>query len=331
MRPPALPLATRPPYVSVGSRAARERLTEHYDSGAGLYKFWASPRSVFGAIAFGWEHDRHPAELHYAWDLEHASSLDDAIRETTRQAIALLALHEAPRVRVYEMGCGVAGGVSQVTAMLPHAQVVGLTLVQRQAQIGRARLRALGQTRGHLACGNYLASPFADATFDGIFGIETAVYTPPGERDQLFREMFRLLKPGCRLVVLDGVTLREPITTREIGWVQDVLDGWTMPAPATLAEFGRHAEAAGFEVLRQENVTRSVYASAGRIAAIASYVLRPLASMGRVPPLGPAIDALGFRSRRHASRFVAACRAQVRVFDEGLGAYCAQVFRKPRA
>lgn len=313
------------------SRTARERLDEHYDANASLYKFWASPRSALGAMLFGWERSAHPAELHYAWDLDHASSLDEAIRETTRRAIAWLEIDDVRGVRLYEPGCGIGGGVIQVARMLPDAHVVGMTLVQRQAQTGSARLRALSLTGAHLTCGNYLASPFADASFDGVFAIETAVYTPRGERDHFFREMFRLLEPGCRFVVLDGVTLREPVTTREVGWVQDVLDGWTMPSPATVEEFREHAEAAGFDVRQQQDVTGLVYASAQRIASIASYVLRPLASMARVPPLRSGIAALGFRSPRHADRFVAACRAQVNVFDAGLGAYYAQVFQKPRS
>ena len=319
----------RQPYDSVRSRAARAVLDEHYDVGANLYKFWASPGSVLGAMLRGWERCGHPAELHYAWDLERASSLDEGIRETTRRAIALLALDARAAPRLYEPGCGIGGGVTQVARERPGAAVVGMTLVRRQAQIGRARARALRIANAHVCCGNYLAAPFADASFDGIFAIETAVYTPASERARLMREMFRLLAPGCRLAVLDGVKLREPASAAERARIQNVLDGWTMPSPATPEEFGAHARAAGFEVLQQEDVTAHVYASALRIASIATHVLRPLSVVARIPLLGGSMAPLGFASPGHARRFVAACRSQVAVFDAGLGAYYAQVFRKP--
>ena len=329
------PLPSRPafdnrqPYHSVRSHAAREVLDEHYDLGANLYKFWASPRSVLSALLRGWARSDHPAELHYAWDLARASSLDEGIRETTRRAIALLALDHRTPVRLYEPGCGIGGGVTQAARALPEAAVIGMTLVQRQAHIGRARARALGLANAHLCCGNYLAAPFADASFDGIFAIETAVYTPASERARLMREMFRLLAPGCRLVVLDGVKLREPASAAERAWIQDVLDGWTMPSPATPEEFRAHACAAGFQVLQQQDVTAHVYASARRIAAIATYVLLPLSLVARMPRLASSLGPVGFASPGHARRFVAACRSQIAVFDAGLGAYYAQVFRKP--
>jgi hypothetical protein len=94
----------------VHSRAARELLEEHYDGGANLYKFWASPRTALRAIALGWEHCDHPAELHYAWDLERAPSLDEAIRDTTRRAIALLDVDQLQNARLYEPGCVLAEG-----------------------------------------------------------------------------------------------------------------------------------------------------------------------------------------------------------------------------
>ncbi len=328
--PPSRPaLDNRQPYHSVRSRAAREVLDEHYGLGANLYKFWASPRSVLGAILRGWERSDHPAELHYAWDLERASSLDEGIRETTRRAVALLALDGRAAPRLYEPGCGLGGGVTQVAQELPGAFVTGMTLVQRQAHIARARARALGLANARLCCGNYLAAPFPDASFDGIFAIETAVHTPASERSRLMREMFRLLAPACRLVVLDGVKRREPANAAERAWIQDVLDGWTMPSPATPEEFATHARAAGLEVLQQEDVTAHIYASARRMASIATHVLLPLSVLARIPLLARGTRPLGFASPRHARRFVAACRSQIAVLDAGLGAYYAQVFRKP--
>ncbi len=321
----------RSPYDSVRSAGARRVLDEHYDVGANLYKFWASPLSVVSAIALGWSRSAHPAELHYAWDLQNAASLDEGIRETTRRAVHLLALDDLPRPRIFEAGCGIGGGVTQVASEVPRASVTGITIVRRQVAIGTERARVLGLGNANLYCANYLAAPFADAAFDGIFAIETLVYTPPSERDRLFQEMWRLLAPGRRLVVLDGVRLREPAAAIEREHVQNVLDGWTMPSPASPEEFAGHASRAGFEVLEQQDITRSVYASATRIAAIGTYVLAPLSRLARVPFMRRALRPLGFASSWHAERFVAACRSQIEVFDRGLGAYYAQVFRKPAA
>ena len=304
-------------------------LDEHYDIGANLYKFWGSPMSVLRAIVLGWPRSNHPAHLHYAWDLENAPSLDEGILDTTRRAVALLDLTGVEQPDLFEPGCGIGGGVTQVARIFPRAPVTGLSLVHRQLSIGNARALAAGLGNTSLCCGNYLQTPFADASFDGIFAIETLIYTPAPERAKLFREMFRILKPGRTFVSFDGFRLRDPADGTERAYIQDVMDGWTMPLPPTPQEFRTHAEMAGFEVLRRDEATQHVYASARRIAAIATGVLLPLSWLARVPLLGGLMAPLGFASPRHASRFVDACRSQVRVFDHGLGAYYVHVFRRP--
>ena len=318
------------PYDSVYSSAALEALTEHFDLGADLYKFWGSPRSVLRALLLGWARAGHPSHLHYAWDLETAASLDHAILETTRRAVAFLDLDGCERPHLFEPGCGIGGGVTQVAAMLPQAKVTGLSLVRKQLDIGRAMAQARGLTNAAFVQGNYLGTVFPDAHFDGIFAIETLVYTPIVERPALFGELFRILRPGRTLVCFDGFRLRNPAGADEREWIQDVLDGWTIPLPATPVEFEEAAGRAGFEVLRAEDATRHIYQSARRISAIATSVVSPLAQIARLPLLGTLVRPLGFRSPRHAQRFVAACRSQLKVFDAGLSAYFVHVFRKPR-
>lgn len=318
------------PYESAHSSAALEALNEHFNLGADLYKFWASPRSVLRALLFGWARADHPSHLHYAWDLERAASLDDAILETTRRAVLLLDLDDCSQPHLFEPGCGIGGGVAQVAAMLPHATVTGLSLVRSQLDIGCAMARARGLANAHFVQGNYLATEFPAAHFDGIFAIETLVYTPPAERAPLFCELFRVLQPGRKLVSFDGFRLRDAANADEQRWVQEVLDGWTIPLPAMPREFEETAVAAGFEIVRVEEATRHIYQSARRISAIASFALQPLRYVARLPLLGAVMRPFGFQSPRQAQRFVAACRSQLKVFDYGLGGYFVHVFRKPR-
>src|SRR5262249_42906697 len=132
------------PYESAYSSTALNALNEHFNLGADLYKFWASPRSVLRALLFGWARAGHPSHLHYAWDAETAASLDEAILETTRRAVSLLDLRDCRQPHIFEPGCGIGGGVTQVAAMLPHARITGLSLVRSQLDIGRAMARARG-------------------------------------------------------------------------------------------------------------------------------------------------------------------------------------------
>jgi ubiquinone/menaquinone biosynthesis C-methylase UbiE len=322
-------MTTTNPFDSAFSREALDALTEHYDLGANLYKFWASPRSVLRAIVLGWARANHPSHLHYAWELERAPSLDFGILETTRQAVDRLDLDGRDRPLLFEPGCGIGGGVTQVAAMLPQAKVVGMSLVEKQLEIGRAIARARGLVNTEFVQGNYLATPFPDNYFDGIFAIETLIYVPIPEKAALCREFFRVMKPGATFVSLDGVRLRDAPTAMEQRYVQDVMDGWTMPLPHTPQEFQEAARAAGFVVEHAQDTTDKIFESARRIAQIATAVLRPLSWVARVPLLGALVKSFGFESPKHASRFVDACQSQVKVFEHGLGGYYVHVLRKP--
>ena len=105
--------------------------------------------------------------------------------------------------------------------------------------------------RSAFCCGNYLHTPFADARFDGIFALETLIYTPAPERARLFREMFRILKPGRTFVSFDGFRLREPRNADELRIIQSSVEEYAEAAEqiAALPEFSWVAILEAGEVL----------------------------------------------------------------------------------
>ena len=316
------------PYASALSNAARSVLTQHYDTGANLYKFWGSPRSVVSALCLGWARSKHPAHLSYAWNLESAPSLDEGIRATTRQAVSRMGLEAKPSPRIFEAGCGIGGCTLEVAALFPQGRVTGLAIVHSQLEIARQRARAQNIENVEFICGNYLKTPFPDGYFDAIFAMECIVHTPVEERPSLLREWGRILKPGGHIVIFDGFSLRHPVNEEERQTIQDVMEGWTLPYPPRPEVFRSQAEESGLRVVEQTNTTPHVYESARRIAAIATWVLRPLSWLARVPLLGGMARPLGFESARHAALFVRACRAQLRLFEQNLGAYFVHVFER---
>lgn len=311
-----------------GGPVPSELLDRHYDVGAGLYKFWASPASAFDAVCKGWRSAAHPAQLHYAWDLEGAESLDAAIRRTTTEAVERLGFHRHRAVKVLDAGCGIGGAACQIAAERPEWQLHGITLVRRQARIARERASRAGLKNAVFEHGSYLAAPWRDGEFHGIYAIESLCYTPARQRSQLMAELYRLLCPGGRLVVADGYSAKAPQQGQR-DWIQDVLEGWTMPMPVSVRQAVADAMRAGFVVESVEDATHHVMASAARIARIGRLLLRPLAQLAVVPGLRTLLEPLGFASVEGARQFARACQAQERVLVEGFGTYQIFVLRKP--
>lgn len=305
------------------------RLEQHYDTGSGLYKLWASPNSVLAAMARGWGGARHPAQLHYAWDLEQAQTLDDGIRRTTLEALQWLDIDGIARPRIFDAGCGIGGATTQISLLRPQAEVEGMSIVARQVRIAQERARVLGAGNAAFHCGNYLRTGLPQTSFDGIYAIESFCYTPTAEKPALFAEMYRLLRPGRRLVIIDGGSRREPASDAERRAIQDVLDGWTMPLPTPAPQMAALAGQAGFELLHSEDVTAHVLRSADRIAAIGAWLLRPLAALARWPGMAALLSPLGFASPAVAARFADACVSQRQVLRCGMGGYYVHVLQKP--
>lgn len=315
-------------YESLDTLGAREALDAHYDFANGIYKLWARPRSVVSAIALGWKHTHHPAQLHYGWDLEAQPHLDAAIELTTNIAYGALDAPSSSDARVLEPGCGIGGAVTQLARRNGNVHFIGASIVRKQQHIARARADRLNLPNTSFMQANYLELPLRDASIDGVYAIEALCYTPPHQRSRMLTELARVLKPGAKLSILDGYTIRQPRTPHEARAQQDVLDGWTLPLPTHPHRFIELANQAGFEVEQASDVTAHIYASAHRINAIGRWALRPLTQLARLPGGALMLRPIGFGSPVAAARFAAACVSQVSLFDSGIGQYWHHVFRR---
>jgi len=95
-----------------------------------------------------------------------------------------------------EMGCG--AGPTLVWLAQKGIRVSGVDIAVNALELARQNLTRQGQADkiGSIVESSVTKTPFADASFDGI--IESCVFQhlPRADREQTFREVARLLKPG---------------------------------------------------------------------------------------------------------------------------------------
>jgi len=103
--------------------------------------------------------------------------------------------------RLLDVGCGTGQFVAEVRDRFPHAEVVALDLVRGMLERGRERWERIGD-RVRPVQGDGERLPFVDQTFDVITCANSFHHYP--HQDQAIREMQRVLKPGGRLILLDG-------------------------------------------------------------------------------------------------------------------------------
>jgi len=173
---------------------------------------------------------------------------------------------------VLDLGSG--GGIDVFLAAQrvgARGRVIGLDMTPSMVEKARANAEKMGLTNVEFKLGEIEKMPLEDASVDVI--ISNCVINLSPDKDQVFREAYRVLKPGGRLAISDIAT-----TGTIPGFLKRAVELWVgcVAGALDVGEYGEKLRAAGFKQVQVdvkhaytkeeiEEIAESCYGSRGNL------------------------------------------------------------------
>lgn len=117
---------------------------------------------------------------------------------------ARLGLDPKDKVFLIDLGCGAGAVTRSVAKNFSSSIIKGVTIAPSQVEIGaKLNARANLQKQIEILRCDYTTLPFDDGAADGVWAVESACYAEGAAKEDLAREMARVLKTGGRFVIAD--------------------------------------------------------------------------------------------------------------------------------
>jgi ubiquinone/menaquinone biosynthesis C-methylase UbiE len=171
---------------------------------------------------------------------------------------------------------------------LAPARITGLNITPSQVRLAQERVAARGMNeRIELLQASATSMPLPDASCDQVVGVECAFHFDT--REDFFREAFRVLRPGGRLVLAD-VIRAEPVAgsfsrrVQAFNW-NFFMKKYAVPAANsdTRESYETKLTRAGFTGVKVASISHDVYPGLHHYMATEPAMLRRFHWLARLP------------------------------------------------
>lgn len=202
------------------------------------------------------------------------------LEQMNLEVAARLQINSKEKAFLIDLGCGVGATARTVARNFSNAVIKGVTIVPWQVRKAlELNERENLQNRIEIFEGNYSSLPFAAGAADGVWAVESACYADGATKENLVREMARILRTGGRFVFADCFVKRpeKPFNRLMEKCYRGVCDNWVLPEMATLEHFVPTLEKYGFRDIIIEDISWRIAPSVAHAPfAVLSFIFKKL-------------------------------------------------------
>jgi len=221
-----------------------EQIQQFYDASSGLWE------QVWG------EHMHHG---YYGPDGNQKKDRRRAQIDLIEELLRWAGVQQAQNI--LDVGCGI-GGSSLYLAQKFNAMATGITLSPVQAARAKERAEYAGLiTKTQFQVADALNMPFADASFDLVWSLESGEHMP--DKVKFLQECYRVLKPGGTLIMVTWChrptePLAGSLTADEQKHLADIYRVYCLPYVISLPEYEAIANNLSFQNIRTADWSAAV-------------------------------------------------------------------------
>jgi tocopherol O-methyltransferase len=206
-----------------------------------------------------WETDKTLA-IHFGYYENGIRSHTEAVLHMNDITWKLLRLNRSTHYQILDAGCGVGGTSIYLAKKYPQVSFTGINIVPTHIIMADRFAKKHSVTANTcFLLQNYCQTSFPDNSFDGIIALESANYAHTNE--DFIKEIYRVLRPGGRVAILDGFCTEKPIPSSMKKIYKTWLDGRALLGLEPIQDFSVCMKKQGFRDVTVSDISSNVIKS----------------------------------------------------------------------
>lgn len=158
-------------------------------------------------------------------------------------------------IAIADLGCGVGGTCLYLAENFPRAKITGVNIADDQVSFAeKLLLERPNRANINYVTADYTKTPMPDNLFDFVIGIESICHATV--KESVYREAYRILKPGGVFSFMDYFEVRLPENSTESHLLSDFRKGWVVDA--YICDYKTELLSAGFKNIVSTLITEKV-------------------------------------------------------------------------